>query len=581
MIHTNAISHRPLSSDAYAVDETLLVFRLRSAIGDLDQVRLCHGDTAYRGNPVAFTTVPMTKVHTCDRHDHYEARISAPHRRTVYYFELVQGQETLYYYADEFHQTLSVERNDLFKFPYLRHEDILTPPAWLSQAVIYNIFPDSFVGSDAQPNTTTIRNGFPIKNRLGGTLSAVIERLDYIQKLGCNTIYLNPIFTGGEYHKYDVIDYKTIDPLFGTNADFKRLVDLAHAKNMRVIIDGVFNHSGWHFFAFQDVLRHQEQSRYRDWYYDLSFPVVVPSTHEETPTYACFGYERHMPKLNTSHPEVIDYFTTISTYWIEEYDIDGWRLDVADEVDDGFWRAFYQTSKTAKPDIAIIGEVWQDASHHLDLELFDSVMNYDFLKHAKAFFAQRTIDANTYASRLIHLDRRYREQHARVLLNLLDSHDVPRFLSHLDGDKDRYRLAVLVLLTSVGAPSILYGDEQGLMGIREIDYRTAMVYDQDPDLWAFFQRLIALRTSNAVFHHGFFRVIEAEEAGGLLVFERYDETHCVRIAINHNDTSRTLTPPDWDHAVLWSSQDDTTELKPHGFILYQSTKEDSHGRNDS
>lgn len=221
--------------------------------------------------------------------------------------------------------------------------------------------------------------------KLGGTIRGITENLDYIRDLGFNCIYINPIFVAGEYHKYDLIDYFHIDPCFGTDEDFRNLVSTCHALGMRVIIDGVFNHVGWHFFAFEDVIEKGETSAYKDWFYGLQFPVQRPATGDEYPTYECFGYERMMPKTNTENPEVIRYFCDVGQYWVREFDIDGWRLDVASEINDAFWRAFRAAVKEAKPDCLLIGEVWESAQHWLNGDMFDSTMNYDFRKHCRRF----------------------------------------------------------------------------------------------------------------------------------------------------------------------------------------------------
>lgn len=153
-----------------------------------------------------------------------------------------------------------------------------------------------------------------------------------------------------------------MDPCFGTNEDFKELVDTFHENGIRVIIDGVFNHCGWKFFAFEDVVRKGEKSQYKNWFYGLTFPVIRPDDPEEYPGYECFGYERMMPKLNTANPEVEEYFCRVGRYWVEKFHIDGWRLDVASEVNDGFWRRFRREVKKINPEAILIGEVWESAN---------------------------------------------------------------------------------------------------------------------------------------------------------------------------------------------------------------------------
>lgn len=577
MINRHGIYHKPLSEYAFALNENTLIIRIKTARNNIDAVMLHFGDTAYRGNPVQFTTTKMNLVASDNYFDYFEARIDDPYQRIIYYFELINTNETLYYYADAFYPTVSHERNDLYKFPYMRKEDIITPPLWLKDAIIYNIFPDSFTTNKTPINQTKIVNSIPVKNRLGGTLRNIIQALDYIQDLGINTLYLNPIFTAGEYHKYDVIDYYSIDPMLGTNDEFKELVNTCHTRNMRIIIDGVFNHAGWNFFAFLDVLKHQEKSEYVDWFYHLDFPIKKPQNHSDMPRYACFGYERHMPKINTSNPDVIQYFTDVCAYWINEFDIDGWRLDVADEVDTNFWRMFTQTARSCKQDVAIIGEVWQDASYYLDGTMFDSTMNYDFIKYAKAFFGYETIAAKAFDGHMAHVRYRYREQTTYTQLNILDSHDVPRFLSHCQLDINRYKLAVIYLLTSVGTPSILYGDEQALDGIKEHDYRQSMVYDHNNTLYHFFKTIIHLRKNHKVLRSGFYKTIQADSNSGYYEYERYNHQSSIRIILNKNNYSIPLKMKDTQYVTLAKEHTDNNVLGPYGYIIYKYERMDGNG----
>ena len=231
-------------------------------------------------------------------------------------------------------------------------------PDWVSDAVVYNIFPDSFASSRraiAGSGTEKHTSGALSRSRLGGTINGIRENLDYISTLGANCIYLNPIFAAGQYHKYDTIDYLHIDPCLGTDEDFRALVDKCHARGIRVILDGVFNHCGAQFFAFRDVLERQERSRYASWFYRLQFPVAYPEAGER-PNYECFCYERLMPKLDTSNPEVCDYLCAVGEHWLREFDTDGWRLDVADEPNDGFWREFRRRCKSVKSDALLIAK---------------------------------------------------------------------------------------------------------------------------------------------------------------------------------------------------------------------------------
>ncbi|MEN6419899.1 MAG: glycoside hydrolase family 13 protein [Clostridiaceae bacterium] len=567
MIKRDAILHQPMSNFAHGIDERHIVFRLRAARGNLSRCRLFYGDTACRVNPVVFSSVEMEVVATTDLFDWFEVTLKSPYRRVCYYFELTSGAETTLYYGDLFYDHVANERSEYYKLPYNRREDIADVPDWLKHAVIYNIFPDSFASGKREISLSPCEKelaGSPVRGKLGGTINGIRENLGYIAGLGFNCIYLNPIFAAGEYHKYDLLDYYKIDPCFGTNEDFRTLVSECHARGMRVIIDGVFNHCGWNFFAFQDVVEHGADSRYADWFYELNFPVVRPETGDEIPNYECFAYERLMPKLNTGNPEVNAYFQKVGTHWIEEYDIDGWRLDVADEVDHRFWMDFCRAVKAAKPDAAIIGEVWQSAPFWLDGRMFDSTMNYDMMKHCKRFFARGEIDAAAFDARVTDMRMRYRKNLTFGQLNLLDSHDVPRFLSLCGEDERRYRLAVLFLITFIGAPSVFYGDEQGIKGILEDDYRAPMRFDET-ELTAFFRDAIALRNAFSCLRTGEYRVLAAQK--GLYAYERYDETAHIVITLNAQDESADGSELAAGGEILLSQGFDVQSLAPFGYFV--------------
>ena len=336
------ILHIPMSEYAHGLDERRIVLRLRAARGDLERVTLWYGDTACRKTPIDWFPEPMERVLSDEYHDWWELTLECPYHRIFYHFELSDGAESCYYYGGVFTDKLVDDRSEYFKLPFNHRADIARVPDWVHEAVVYNIFPDSFATSRRYISGEATQRefgGLTTHGKLGGTIRGVTENLDYLSGLGINCVYLNPIFAAGEYHKYDLIDYYHIDPCLGTDEDFRELVESAHGLGMRVIIDGVFNHCGWRFFAFEDVVQKGEASRYKDWFYRLEFPVVRPEDPEAIPGYECFGYERLMPKLDTANPEVREYFCSVGEHWVREYGIDGWRLDVASEVDDSFWRA--------------------------------------------------------------------------------------------------------------------------------------------------------------------------------------------------------------------------------------------------
>ena len=571
MITRQAVTHIPLSQYAFANSERSLTIRLRCAAGELERCVLWYGNRVQQDDPIRFTPLEMERTaHELD-FDYYEATFDSPYRRVCYYFELSGEDERLYLCADIFSTRLPSERSEFYQYPFIRREEIATVPQWLKHAVVYNIFPDSFASGRrsirSTPSETAWENGLALKSRLGGTIRGIAANLDYIAELGFNCIYLNPIFTAGEYHKYDLLDYFHVSPSLGTDEDFRELVKLAHSLGLRVVIDGVFNHCSWYFFAFDDVVRNGEHSRYKDWFYGLTFPVTRPGPGQR-PGYACFAYERKMPKLNTSNPEVRDYFMRVCAHWIGEYHVDGWRLDVANEVDREFWRAFRRTARAIDPNSVMIGEIWESAESWLRGDMFDSAMNYDFRKHCRDFFALGATDASQFSARITQMLHRYPTGIMQGQLNLLDSHDVGRFLSLCGGDIRRLQLAEVFLFTSPGTPCVFYGDECGMAGTTEPDYRGPMPWGSPPHrLRELLQQLTALRSQDGVLALGSWRTLRAD--GQLYVYERRLGKHAVTVALNAGCSAAQLGVPLPGGALQLSQGCTLDMLEPFGYAVWK------------
>lgn len=540
MINRQAVIHRPLSQFAYAPSEYCLTIRIQVAKDDLQKCTLYYGDRVDPHAQVCFRAQLMEKVASDVCFDYYEITIASEFNRVCYYFCLEAETEKLFLYSDVLASDLPNERSEFYQYPFIRREEICAVPAWWKEAIVYNIFPDSF----ANGKRTIVEHAETmfdkasdqlLHTRIGGTIRGIIENLDYISDIGFNCLYLNPIFTAGEYHRYDLLDYYHISPNLGTDEEFRQLVKSAHARGMHVIIDGVFNHCSWYFFAFADVVKNGENSRYKDWFYDLQFPVERPSAGEK-PTYSCFAYEAKMPKLNSSNPEVRAYFLDVCRYWLQDFDVDGWRLDVANEVDKEFWREFRRVAKQTKEECVLIAEIWENAERWLQGDMFDSAMNYDFRKNCRDFFANSKLSASEFNSRLIRMNWRYPFPLVQGQLNLLDSHDVSRFKS-LCECKERFALAVIFLFTSVGVPSVFYGDELGMLGTSEYELRAAMPWKNIPDdQRELFRNLIKLRKNNVCLREGTLRVLDYDEQGKF-VFAREFQKQSVIVACNVSEYS--------------------------------------------
>lgn len=511
-----------MSEYAFALDDTHYIFRLRTGKGEAESVRFYYADRAVMTPKLQFAPRPMEKFRTDRYFDWYEIRLETRFERIAYYFELQNGVETLFYYGDCYEMAGTPTRADYFQLPFNHRADRFAAPAWTRDAVVYNIFPDSFAaGKRLAPN------GAPPCR--GGTVRGVTENLDYIASLGFNCIYLNPIFAARSYHRYDTLDYYRIDPHMGAEDELRDLVRRAHALGIRVILDGVFNHVSSDHPFFRDVLEKGRASRYYSCFYALPEMPRMPAAGE-LPGYTCFSYVADMPKTNTADPFLRQYFCDIGAYWVRKFDVDGWRLDVANELDDGFLRAFRASVKAAKSDALIVGEVWENAAHYLGGDMLDSAMNYDFRRYCRRFFAEQTVDAETFDTNVSTLLLRYNENALFAQLNLLDSHDVSRFLSLCGGKTERMELAVLLQMTFPGMPCVFYGDEKGLCGESEPEYRRPMAWDASSPLEEVYRRMIALRKTHPALRYGSFHTELA--CGGVYRYSRVWNSTKITVAMN-------------------------------------------------
>lgn len=537
-----AVLHTPLSKDAYMLDERTLAVRLRAAKGDLGQAEVFYGDRVCMTEPIDVTGAEMKKIASDELFDYFEAVIESDFTRICYYFKLTDKKECVVYYSEYgFSREMECHRTQYFQFPYLRKEDMFSAPEWTKNMVMYHIFPDSFADGKRRISSEGKRYeaapGVFSESRNGGTLRGIIENLDYLRELQVNCLYLNPIFLGASYHKYDTIDYREIDPCFGTKEDLKELVRQCHESGIYVILDGVFNHCGSGFFAFRDVLKNGEASPYCDWFYKLRFPIA----YKNPPNYEAFAYVREMPKLNTGNKEVEQYFCEIGRYWIREAGIDGWRLDVANEINHDFWRAFAKAVKQEKTEVFLIGEIWEDSTVWLLGDQFDSTMNYSFSYLCREYFAEKKITVSQFDEKISRMNLRYPETVSRAQMNFLDTHDVPRFLSYCGGDVSKLKLAVFYMMMAVGIPSVFYGDERGIAGVSEAEYRKVMPWQENTEeLTAFYRKWIGIRRETKALSQGNYRTLAAVDEEDIYIFKRSCKEEQVLVVINAGEEERRI-----------------------------------------
>jgi len=470
------------------------------------------------------------------------------------------------------------------------------PPAWVGDAVFYQIFPDRFARSGRVPAPGPLEpwddeptvNGFK-----GGDLHGIVEHLDHLVDLGITAIYLNPIFSSASNHRYHTFDYLAVDPLLGGDEALRALLDAVHARGIRVILDGVFNHASRGFWPFHHVMETGRHSPYRQWFYlhdeelDAGRPLRAyageslqdalatgwSEAHSEgVESLTTLGYRAWwdlpaLPKLNTDNPVVREYLMGAAEHWTR-FGIDGWRLDVPGEITTpGFWEEFRQRVRAINPDAYIVGEIWQERGDLLDGRTYDGLMNYPLAaaivsfvpgghldhrvvaQHAEIERQTQPTDGAGFLERAERVIRGYAPPFARSLLGLVDSHDTPRFLSWCGGDRASLRLAWLVLLTMPGAPCIYYGDEVGMTGEMDPGCRGAFPWDEsrwDHDLLETARTLIALRHGTPAFRDVDFTALASD--GMAAAYRRGSGEGSAIVAINAGDAPAELTVPGWADA---------------------------------
>jgi glycosidase len=435
-------------------------------------------------------------------------------------------------------------------------------PAWVHDAVFYQIFPDRFAKSDAlaKPGNIEPWDTDPTTyGYKGGDLLGVTERLDYLTDLGVTALYLNPIFQSASNHRYHTHDYLKVDPLLGGDAAFDTLLAACKARGIRVILDGVFNHASRGFFQFNDVLENGAASPSIDWFHVEGEYPINAYDHNTPAGYRAWWGLHALPKLNTDNPGMREYLMQVGEYWIRK-GIDGWRLDVPDEIETpGFWEEFRQRVRAINPEAYIVGEIWEINREYLSGQRFDALMNYVFTESALAFAGRDRIvrdlqedraynpwppiDGTTYARKIDDLLGTYDWNIQLAQMNLLDSHDTARAITLAGGDVRTLELAALLLFTYPGAPTVYYGDEIGLDGgLPDRWARKTFPWD-DESRWNLglrsrYQRLIALRKAHPALRTGTYQALAATPGSYALERRLGDET--VTVAVNTSEQADRL-----------------------------------------
>ncbi len=514
----SAICHYAEKRYCFALEKDTFLIRIRVKKGDIKRIVL-HCQDKYLPLKIKDTraSVEMTLAATDHVCDYFEAVIQFHMVCLRYYFE-IEGTDggRVFYGNYEFRKEQPSDIEQMFDCPQnLREEEMLVVPEWAKNKVVYQIFPARFATD--QPVAKDLWYQTPLRREdLKGNLRGIIDRLDHLQELGVDVLYMTPVFQSDSVHKYNTDDYYKIDPSFGTKEDLKELVEKAHGRGMRVILDAVFNHSSKQFFAFADIAEKEERSAYLDWYFVEGFPLRAKMG--EIPNFKTFSYFGGMPKLNLKNPQVEEYFIQVGKYWIRECGIDGWRLDVADEIGHRFWKRFRDAVKEEKPDALIVGEEWHYGGDFLEGDEWDSVMNYHFYNAVMDLVAREEISASQFMDSLGFLRGNLHPSTCQVLWNLIDSHDTERFFYSTGRNRAKHRLAAAVQLLLPGMPMIYYGDEYAMDGDRE-DCRRGMVWDeehQDREMFAWYKKLIAIRHAYPCLTEGKVTACHTDDVAGTI-----------------------------------------------------------------
>lgn len=553
-----SILHKTKSSYAYAFNKNNIHLRIRSKRDDLTNVYvLMSSEEGWKENSKGQwiwgkSKVQMVKEFSTELYDYWFLEVTPPELKMRYGFLLQKDEkEELFIERGFFSVDDDYIQNDInsyFSFPYLHTKDVFNPPSWVKDTVWYQIFPDRFnngdlsndvLGTNSWENTTAPAVGE--YEFYGGDLEGIIEKIPYLEELGITGIYLTPIFKAPSSHKYDTEDYYEIDSSFGDKETLRRLVDLAHEKGIRIMLDAVFNHIGKNSYQFQDAWQKREKSIYYDWFF-------FDGDHY-------LNFSPNMPKLNTNNPEVIAYLIDIATYWIKETNIDGWRLDVANEVDHEFWRQFRRATKAIKPDTYICGEIWHDSQAWLNGDQFDGVMNYPLAKPIQEWIAAGRIDGIDFVEQFVHAYTRYSKNVNDGMMTLLDSHDTQRIINCADYDQQKVDMCFALLSTVPGSICFYYGSEIYLQGEEDPDNRRPMIWGEvasESNL----KQLISLRNEySAMGSSGDYAFLYYDNS--TVMFKKYSQTETIYFLFNTQESQQVELPHEMKNKSYLNLMDQT------------------------
>ena len=516
-----ALYHKTESNYCYPTSKNEITIRLRTSNKDnISKIYLVYG---CKYDFYSIQHQKEMELRYVDKlYNYYEVHLKLKDVRLTYVFKILSDYKTFYFSEDGLSTTYDFKFNfyNCFQYAYIHSSDIHKEVDFMKDAIFYEIFIDRFAIGNKKKDMSYINmkwNELPTpKSFAGGDLQGIIDNLSYLKTLGINGIYLTPIFKSISNHKYDIEDYYKIDEQFGDEEVLMKLVKTAHNKGIKIILDAVFNHISENSPLFQDVLTNGKKSKYYNWF--------IFKNKE----YECFSICKYMPKLNTDNKEVQDYLINVGKYYIEKYDIDGWRLDVSDEVSHSFWKRFRNELKSLGKEIILIGENWHDANKFLQGDEFDSIMNYAFTKALLDYLAFNKFSSKDMSDKLNELLTRNTEQVNKMMLNLIDTHDTLRFFTEVNKDLDKYLIALALLFFYEGVPCIYYGDESLMEGGYDPDSRRGFTKDIKNKAFKLITKLTELRKEQEFINSKLYIKYEND----ILILERISKNYIYRLNVN-------------------------------------------------
>ncbi|MBE6050433.1 MAG: glycoside hydrolase family 13 protein [Clostridium sp.] len=485
-----------------------------------------------------------------------------------YYFIIIDGYGRIYYGNNDERLGGVGQVYNYNPVPYqLTVYEKSNVPKWYKEGVIYQIFVDRFFngnedGSVLSPKKNSFIygnwNDLPmyIKDNTGrvirwdfygGNLKGIIKKLDYLKELGVSILYLNPIFKASSCHKYDTGDYEVIDEMFGTNEEFKKLCKAAKEKGMRIILDGVFSHTGADskyfnkFGNYEGVGAYESRmSPYIKWYRFHNYPN----------NYECWWGIDNQPNVNELEPSYMEYMVngehSIVKKWID-LGASGWRLDVADELPDEFIEIVRNKIKSISEENVLVGEVWEDASNKISYSKqrrylygkeLDSVTNYP-LREGLINFVKGYIDSNRFEKRIMSLYENYPMENFYGNMNIISTHDTERILSILDRNINILRIIVALQMTLPGVPLIYYGDEAGMEGGKDPDNRRSYPWEREnKEILNFYKKIISIRNSEEALKKGSLKFYKTDSE--VCAFERIYEDEKIVVLVNRSNRVKVV-----------------------------------------